>query len=357
MNSPDIRRWSAPMRDTPGPRRRLWVSAWCAVLAAAALGTAGQSLAQTTPPLGSLEVAIAAPSPTTVPLWVAVAAHLDTAHGLRVTTVTMAGGTESIQALVSGGAQAAHVGLSPVFLADAGGFHVVGVAADAIRSPFILYSRPGITSVAQLARGRVAISKVGSESDVLTRLILARHGLDIRNVYFLQMGASGQRIAGLQSGATDAAVLLSPVTIQADKAGFHRLIDYSQEFPWVFDGIVVDRGYAAQHPDRVQALVAAYVEGMYYTVAHPDVAMDVIRQNFKISDPAALRDSYETAKRVFIMSGQAPVDQVQAQWRVLAEYYPQLRKLDPAAAIDMHFARKLASDGTLAGYRSKYHVP
>jgi ABC-type nitrate/sulfonate/bicarbonate transport system substrate-binding protein len=253
----------------------VWIGV-CVVLVAlsgAGPGRAQQSL----PPLGTLEVAIAAPSPTTVPLWVAVAAHLDVAHGLRVTTITMAGGTESIQALVSGNAQAAHVGLSPVFLANAGGFHVVMIAADAIRSPFILYSRPGITAVAQLARGRVAISKVGSESDVLTRLVLARHGLDIRNIYFLQMGASGQRIAGLQSGATDAAVLLSPVTVQADKAGFHRLVDYSQEFPWVFDGIAVDRGYAAQHPSQVQALVAAYVEGMYYTIAHPDVAMDAIR--------------------------------------------------------------------------------
>jgi hypothetical protein len=59
---------------------------------------------------------------------------------------------------------------------------------------------------------------------------------------------------------------------------------------------------------------------------------------------------------VFILSGQAPVDQVRVQWRALAEYYPQLRRLDPAAALDMRFARRLASDGTLEGYRNKYHV-
>ncbi len=344
------------MRMMPIWRRPARAGLWCAALVVA-LAAPGKGLAeQSLPRLGSLEVAVSAPSPTTVPLWVALAARLDAAHALRVTAVTMAGGSEALQALAAGSVQAAHVGLSPVLLADAGGLHVVQVAVDAKYSPFILYGRPGITAVTQLAGGRVAISRLGSESDVLTRLVLARRGLDVQHMYFLQMGGTGERIAGLQTGAADAAVLLSPVTVQADKAGFHRLIDFSRELPWVFDGLVVDRAYAAHYPGRVQALVATYIEGMYYTVAHPDVATDVIRQNFHVSDPEALTDAYETAKRVFVFSGQAPADLVQAQWRALVQYYPQLQNFNPAAAVDRRFAENLASDGTLEGYRNRYHV-
>jgi ABC-type nitrate/sulfonate/bicarbonate transport system substrate-binding protein len=128
--------------------------------------------------------------------------------------------------------------------------------------PYELNAKPSIKSIKDLKGKTVSI---GGQKDV-TRIYLNRmlepNGLKDSDVNLVYAGASSARLAALESGAVDAAILTSPYNFNAVSDGFPvigRTADYITDLPQ--NGIVVNRNWAAGHMDTLRRFLVASQKG------------------------------------------------------------------------------------------------
>src|SRR5262249_24799255 len=200
------------------------------------------------------------------------------------------GGTRGIQVLLSSEIQAMHVGLAPAVLANLKGADLRLVAATTNVMPFTVFSTkpPPLQKAATLG-----ISTFGSETDIAISPLLNKLGISRDDVVITQIGGTTQRFAAMVAGRLDASPLLEPATTAAREKGFFVVADLAGEkTPWVFDAVVMTRGYINEHPERVLRFLKAYIEGAYRGFGEEKWAKEVIARRLKASDPKIIDATY-----------------------------------------------------------------
>ena len=137
------------------------------VLAIPAIFAAANSTAAQQPaPLVDLKAGIADPVNTVLAWYMARAAGLYTAQGLKVDIINMNGGSRGAEELQAGRIDIMHVGLSSVIKVNQSGgdLRLIGALSNVIR--FTFFSAPGVKTAADLKGGIIGISTFGSESDL-----------------------------------------------------------------------------------------------------------------------------------------------------------------------------------------------
>jgi ABC-type nitrate/sulfonate/bicarbonate transport system substrate-binding protein len=129
--------------------------------------------------------------------------------------------------------------------------------------PYELLARPSIRDLKELKGKTISI---GGAKDV-TRIYLDRmlepNGIKDSEVDLVFAGASSARLAALQSGAVDAAILTAPFNFYAATAGFNivgRTADYVTDLPQ--NGTVVNRNWAAAHVSTLEKFLSAFNRGV-----------------------------------------------------------------------------------------------
>ena len=132
--------------------------------------------------------------------------------------------------------------------------------------PYSLISIPEIKQVSQLKGTSVAVSRFGSATDLGVRMALGRLGLNAdKDVTMLQIGAQTARFTALQAKQVQSTIITPPFTLTARKLGFNTLIDMAQlNIPYQLTVLTAMRSYIKEHPDTIQAVVAAVSEGIHY---------------------------------------------------------------------------------------------
>jgi NitT/TauT family transport system substrate-binding protein len=129
--------------------------------------------------------------------------------------------------------------------------------------PYELLAKPSIRDLKELKGKTISI---GGAKDV-TRIYLDRmlepNGIKDSEVDLVFAGASSARLAALQSGAVDAAILTAPFNFYAATAGFNivgRTADYVTDLPQ--NGTVVNRNWAAAHVSTLEKFLSAFNKGV-----------------------------------------------------------------------------------------------
>ncbi len=129
--------------------------------------------------------------------------------------------------------------------------------------PYALLAKRDIKSIKGL-KGKTII--IGGPKDI-TRIFVERmlepNGISAGNVDYVFAGATSARLAALQSGAVDAALLTSPHNFHAEALGFTNLgwtIDYAKELP--FSGGAVNCAWASASKPTLDRFLAAYTRSV-----------------------------------------------------------------------------------------------
>jgi ABC-type nitrate/sulfonate/bicarbonate transport system substrate-binding protein len=88
--------------------------------------------------------------------------------------------------------------------------------------------------------------------------MLKASGVAPRDVDLIFAGATTARLAALQSGAADAALLTTPYSFHAEAAGFTNLGLASDVVDMPFSGVSVNRNWAARNMRTAQAYLAVH---------------------------------------------------------------------------------------------------
>jgi NitT/TauT family transport system substrate-binding protein len=298
--------------------------------------------------LTHLVVAYSNVSATILPLWVAKQAGLYEKHGLDVDLQYVASAT-SVAALVSGQMQLATVGLSESLGAVAGGADLVVIANQVPAYTYIFEVAPGIRSAADLKGKSIGISRTGSSSDIGTRVVLKKFGLDPdRDVQLVQTGSVSDRAAAMKGGALQGAVAAPPDTLAVERLGWHPLFDLSaQQLPAVTLGLVVQRGYRDANQATVQAYVDALLEGIARVRSDRASALELLKSNLNLEADEDLNATYDYYTRQELMPSlpYARVEQFADTLEILSRTDERLPKLDLAARLDSSFIKSAEERG------------
>ena len=177
--------------------------------------------------------------PTGVGLWVAKDIGAFDKYGVEPNLVFISSSPVMVPALIGGDVQAAVAGANAVIAAVLGGAPIVAIASLANRPYLRLWVHPEINRVEELRGKTFGVSRFGSTTDNLTRILLRRVGLE-NAVNVRQLGGTLEVGLAFRHRQIDGAVL---ATLRTDAP--HRiLIDLAESgIQYSMGQLVVSRDF------------------------------------------------------------------------------------------------------------------
>jgi ABC-type nitrate/sulfonate/bicarbonate transport system substrate-binding protein len=235
-------------------------------------------------------------SPDMAGVWMAKEIGAFERRGLSADLVYISSGATVIQALVGGSADAALGASNAVVAAILKGAPIVAVASDTSRPSMALWVQPEIARPEQLQGKTVAITRFGSTTDFISRLMLKKLGLEGK-VNVRPFGGGVEADVGFRSRLADGRVGTQAPTPQARK-----LIDGAElQIPFTADFLAVSTDFYRRSHQSVERIVMAYAEGV-----------------------ARLRTSKQQALR---QRGGSP----ESHYEYVLKYFDAIPRIDPAA--------------------------
>jgi NitT/TauT family transport system substrate-binding protein len=212
-------------------------------------------------------------------------------EGLDVEMIFIRGAV-GMQALLGGSVDFTSASGSTI-AAAVRGIPVKLVFTASAKPQFDMVAQKDIRSIADLKGKYVGISSRGGAIDLLTQLMVQKHGLTPnKDVTTLVIGGQEDTVLALRAGRIAAALLTPPRPLILQREGFNR-IGYSGDYMPTYPsgGIGVTDEVIKNKPAELFAFVKASVRGLQFARQNRTEAKKIVADYFAIKD-AALADQF-----------------------------------------------------------------
>jgi NitT/TauT family transport system substrate-binding protein len=211
-------------------------------------------------------------------------------YGMHAEIIYISSGPVVIQALIGGDLQGGSAATNAVINAVLSGAPIIGVAGTSNRPYHRLYVQPEIDRLEDL-RGKVlGVTRFGSITDNLTRILLRKHKLE-NAVTVRQLGATAAVGAAFQQRVIAGAVTsdLRAGTKVPAKVLFN-LADLG--IPYSMQLITVARNYYQRNPEIVGGMIRAYAAGVTALHNQKETALKVIGKYSRQAEAKGIEEHY-----------------------------------------------------------------
>ncbi len=295
----------------------------------------------------TFKVPFASLSPNYAPLWAADAAGLFKKYRLDVQPVYISAGSVIVPALLSGEVKIANMNGAAAITAWARGADLTLVAVSSDRLLHVVMTSAKIKKPDELKGKKVGSDRYGSLSDLALREALRYYKLSPdKDVAVIQSGGVPERLGALRAGAVDGAILTGDSRLQAEKLGYHVIIDLN-ELPIYFPsaGIVVTRSFLRNNRDTTKRFLKGWLEGIKIAKTDRDFTLKVLRRYLKTEDQEILGRTYEMYKNVHEKVPYPGLKGVTFALERLAATSPELAKLRAEDFVDREIISELETEG------------
>jgi ABC-type nitrate/sulfonate/bicarbonate transport system substrate-binding protein len=215
-------------------------------------------------------------------------------YGLDAESVYIGSGSLMNQAIVGGSIQFTTSDLPSQIQAALAGidFKIIGVTIN--RLDGAIMARKQVQKPEDLKGKKLAISRFGSVSDIVTRLVLRHWKLEPqKDVVLIQVGNTPSRIAAILSGQIDGG-LINPTDVNSLAASgcCTVLADLSNlDIPYARFGVAALAGFLKSRPQTAQKVMQAFVEGIYLYKSRPEEAIALLTS--RGVDRKSVREVYQ----------------------------------------------------------------
>jgi NitT/TauT family transport system substrate-binding protein len=224
-------------------------------------------------PKEKIAFAYAAISPSMAGVWMAKESGAFERRGLNVDLVYISSGGVAIQALVGGSVHAALGASNAVVAAILKGAPIIAVASNTSRPGMQLWVQPEIQRPEQLQGKLLAITRFGSTSDFVTRLILRQLNLEGKTE-LRQFGGVVEADMGFRARQADARV-----SSQAPDPHAKMLVDAAElGIPFSMNLLGVSTEFYRKSPKTVENIVGGYIEGIAALKTRKPQALKVLEK-------------------------------------------------------------------------------
>jgi len=208
-------------------------------------------------PKEKVAFAYAAISPSMSGIWMAKEIGAFDRNGLQADLVHISSGAIAIQALVGGSVHAALGASNAVVAAIIKGAPIIAVGSNTSRPGMQLWVQPDIERAEQLQGKTLAITRFGSTSDFVTRLIMRKLNLEGK-AELRQFGGVVEADVGFRAGQAE-----GRVSSQAPGPKAKMLVDAAElGIPFSMNLLAVSNDFYRRSPKTVERIVASYIEGI-----------------------------------------------------------------------------------------------
>ncbi len=223
-------------------------------------------------------------------VWMAKEVKAFEKYGIQADLIFISSGPVVVQSLIGGDLQGGSGASNAVINAVLNGAPIVAVGATANRPYHRLWVQPEIKRVEDLRGKTLGVTRFGSITDNLTRILLRRSGLE-GSVNVRQMGGTLEVAAAFQNRAIDGAVT-SDLRVESGVQPKLLLKFIDMGIPYSMNMIAVSRDYYRRNPETVEGMIKAYAEGVAAMNQQKELALKVIAKYAHMTDRKMIEDHY-----------------------------------------------------------------
>lgn len=205
-------------------------------------------------------------------------------------------------------------------------------------------SRKEIKDPRDLKGKKVAGSSPGGSATILAYQALRHFGLEPgKDVQVLPMGGSGAgRLAVLEQGVVDAALLSVPENIIALNKGYNELIFLGDVVTFPQNGFGTSVPRIQQQPEEVYRMVRATLRGLLFVTdeANRDQARDIMMKQWRVSDAKLAAEMIGYLKRGLAKDAVISPEAVQYFIDLTRETSNVSQPINAAQVVDFSFLDK-----------------
>jgi NitT/TauT family transport system substrate-binding protein len=264
--------------------------------------------------------------------------------GVKVELTSVGQTPSAVAALRSGGGDMANISTDVVLqLLARDQMNVRGVLSPDKALPFVIVAKKGIANAKNLEGKTFGVARVGSVDYELSRIVLAKLGVDVDKVQYLAVGQPAVRAQSLLAGQIDAtAVSVGILASIADKSAISIMVnqaDFFRDAPFITKINVITDDVAKARPKDVAAVVRGVMLASRDFAKSPALwvnAMAKLRPDVKPSDLTALAAAYRTSWSV---NGGIDINAIKFTTAALyrGPDFKDLKRVEPADWIDTSY--------------------
>ena len=212
-------------------------------------------------------------------------------EGLDIELISVRNAVTAVQALI--GNQIHFIfSVGPQMPSIWEGSDIILLAQQVGRPTFSMVVTPDIHKVADLKGKKIGVSFGGSTFAGTKALLELNRMNPEKDVQYVSIPGSSPKIAAMQQGIIQAALLAPPADYIAVKSGFKRLVNPADVFKDTsFTGLAATGKTIKENPQFVKRMVRALVRGVYHTRDNPEDAIQVTMKHLRMEREAAV-DAY-----------------------------------------------------------------
>jgi len=205
-------------------------------------------------------------------------------HGLDVDSILIAGPAQ-VAALTAGEIDY-NSSLVPGLLLAAKGLPLTVLMATTKIPLFYIMAQPDV-KVANLIGKKVAVSRLGSQSHTMTRLMIKQIGVNPDAVTYIQTGSATNSYSALSVKSVDAAVLSVPYNVLMKQKGFIQLASTDSVGVFPNTGLQVQKVKLEKNRPQAKRMVRAFLDSLKYIANEKARTTDYIQRTWKLAPEVA----------------------------------------------------------------------
>ena len=274
-----------------------------------------------------------------LPLTIAEQLGYFRSEGLDVEILDFAGGTNALQAVQAGSADVVSGAYE----------HTINLQSkNQFFQAFVLLGRaPAIAlgvstktlahyrNLGDLRSRKVGVSAVGSSTNMIVNLLLARAGMKATDVSFVGVGTAASALAAIRSGQIDALSNIDPVMTMLEQKGDIRIICDTRTLKGtaeVFGGpmpagcLYAPTEFLQQNPGIAQGLTNAIVRSLkWLQTAGPGDLLKTVPESHLLGDRGLYLASFNKVHEAIAIDGLIPEEGSRTALRALMSVEPAVK--------------------------------
>lgn len=212
-------------------------------------------------------------------------------YGIDTELIYISSGPTVVQALLGGDVTGGIAATNAVIAAVLRGAPLVSVVSTANRPYHRLWVQPEIMRVEELKGKTIGVTRFGSVTDNLTRMILKKYALE-NAVNVRQMGGTAEVSAAFQNKQIAGAVTSS---LRVDSTVQPRMLMKLEDmgFQYSMDVIAYSRDDMKRAPQLIDGMVRAYTEGVAAMHSQKEKAYGAIAKYARLRDQKKIEEIYQ----------------------------------------------------------------
>ena len=213
-----------------------------------------------------------------------------------------------------------------------------------------LIVRPTINSVEELKGKRVGVFRFGSASHMRLLNVLPRYGMGERDVTFLQVGDTPERLIALHGGSIDATLLSPPDHFEATRRGMKILLNLRDlNVPYQGTGLVTTQRLIARNRDLARRTLKSFVEAIHVVRTNPALSKRALVKYRQSKDEKQTEDAYQTLREMVRPKPYPSIDGFKTIIQDATDRLPAARNANPKDFMDISLLEELDRTGYIDG--------